>query len=414
MRTTRTPRSPMPSSHGRSPLAGRGHLAGLVARDRGPEVDARPEARSKPRGATARGTGRRRGRAAAARRRWPARRRTTRRRARERRADRHEHAHANASARNRRRGRAPGRSSPHDRTDLGGEPGWRTQTDREDTVEGDGYAVGHLDGLGEGWGFRKVRKGLGATAFGANAIVMPPRATRPGGTSTSARRSSTSSPGAMAIEFGDGRARPRRGRPGLGGAGHRAPHPQPGRGRPRLPGGRRRGRLRRPRRRAGRGREPRRRLARPGLTRSQQARRSVCIETTDAHVTGPSARASAAPLEFRSNQGLSRGGQPCGRPAVAGDPGGRDLRAGRPLGLRQDDRHADGQPADRDLVGRHPARRPERQGPQAGRAAPRHRLRDPADRPVPALDDRPEHRHRPAPARLGQAAGERASTSCST
>src|SRR6266487_2315299 len=40
--------------------------------------------------------------------------------------------------------------------------------------EGDGYAVGHIDDLGEGPGFRKVRKGLGVTAFGVNAIVMPP------------------------------------------------------------------------------------------------------------------------------------------------------------------------------------------------------------------------------------------------
>ena len=39
---------------------------------------------------------------------------------------------------------------------------------------GDGYAVGDLDALGEGYGFRKVRKGLGVTAFGCNAIVMPP------------------------------------------------------------------------------------------------------------------------------------------------------------------------------------------------------------------------------------------------
>jgi mannose-6-phosphate isomerase-like protein (cupin superfamily) len=38
---------------------------------------------------------------------------------------------------------------------------------------GDGYAVGHLDDLGDGPGFRKVRKGLGVTAFGVNAIVMP-------------------------------------------------------------------------------------------------------------------------------------------------------------------------------------------------------------------------------------------------
>ena len=40
-------------------------------------------------------------------------------------------------------------------------------------VEGDGYAVGHLDALGEGPGFRKIRRELGVTAFGINAIVMP-------------------------------------------------------------------------------------------------------------------------------------------------------------------------------------------------------------------------------------------------
>jgi uncharacterized cupin superfamily protein len=39
---------------------------------------------------------------------------------------------------------------------------------------GEGYAVGDLDALGEGPGFRKIRKGLGVTAFGVNAIVMPP------------------------------------------------------------------------------------------------------------------------------------------------------------------------------------------------------------------------------------------------
>ncbi len=39
---------------------------------------------------------------------------------------------------------------------------------------GEGYAVGHLDALGEGHGFRKVRRGLGVTAFGVNALVRPP------------------------------------------------------------------------------------------------------------------------------------------------------------------------------------------------------------------------------------------------
>jgi prepilin-type processing-associated H-X9-DG protein len=39
---------------------------------------------------------------------------------------------------------------------------------------GDGYAVANLDDLGEGYGFRKVRGELGVTAFGVNAIVLPP------------------------------------------------------------------------------------------------------------------------------------------------------------------------------------------------------------------------------------------------
>jgi quercetin dioxygenase-like cupin family protein len=41
-------------------------------------------------------------------------------------------------------------------------------------TQGEGYAVGSLDDLGEAPGFRKIRKGLGVTAFGVNAIVMPP------------------------------------------------------------------------------------------------------------------------------------------------------------------------------------------------------------------------------------------------
>jgi len=43
-----------------------------------------------------------------------------------------------------------------------------------DVRTGEGYAVGHLDALGDGPGFRKVRKGLDVAAFGVNAIVMPP------------------------------------------------------------------------------------------------------------------------------------------------------------------------------------------------------------------------------------------------
>ena len=36
------------------------------------------------------------------------------------------------------------------------------------------YNFGSIDELGEGYGFRKVRKPLGVSAFGVNAIVMPP------------------------------------------------------------------------------------------------------------------------------------------------------------------------------------------------------------------------------------------------
>ncbi len=40
--------------------------------------------------------------------------------------------------------------------------------------KGDGYAVAQLDELGEGPGFRKIRRELGVTAFGINAISVPP------------------------------------------------------------------------------------------------------------------------------------------------------------------------------------------------------------------------------------------------
>ena len=42
------------------------------------------------------------------------------------------------------------------------------------TTTGDGWAVGSIDGMGDGPGFRKVRSALGVTEFGVNAIVIPP------------------------------------------------------------------------------------------------------------------------------------------------------------------------------------------------------------------------------------------------
>jgi mannose-6-phosphate isomerase-like protein (cupin superfamily) len=41
-------------------------------------------------------------------------------------------------------------------------------------TKGDGYAVGHIDDMGDRYGFRKVRRSLDVTAFGVNALVLPP------------------------------------------------------------------------------------------------------------------------------------------------------------------------------------------------------------------------------------------------
>ena len=43
----------------------------------------------------------------------------------------------------------------------------------QDVVQGDGYAVANVEALGDGPGFRKVRRELGVTAFGVNAIELP-------------------------------------------------------------------------------------------------------------------------------------------------------------------------------------------------------------------------------------------------
>jgi quercetin dioxygenase-like cupin family protein len=41
-------------------------------------------------------------------------------------------------------------------------------------TQGEGYAVSSLDEMGDGYGFRKIRRELGVSAFGINAIVLPP------------------------------------------------------------------------------------------------------------------------------------------------------------------------------------------------------------------------------------------------
>jgi quercetin dioxygenase-like cupin family protein len=44
----------------------------------------------------------------------------------------------------------------------------------KDVVKGDGWAVANIDALGEGYGFRTIRRNLDVTAFGINAVVIPP------------------------------------------------------------------------------------------------------------------------------------------------------------------------------------------------------------------------------------------------
>ena len=43
----------------------------------------------------------------------------------------------------------------------------------KEPVKGEGYAIANLEGLGDGPGFRKIRRELGVEEMGVNAIVMP-------------------------------------------------------------------------------------------------------------------------------------------------------------------------------------------------------------------------------------------------
>src|SRR2546430_16261660 len=132
--------------------------------------------------------------------------------------------------------------------------------DVRDIVEGDGYAVGHIDAMGEDYGFRKVRRAVGVTEFGVNAVVTPPGFGGGGHYHDEQQELYFMHRGTMEFEFGDGsthrlgpgavarvdaatvRRFPNRGGGGAGfallapqgGAGGRGPPPPPGRkGRPR-------------------------------------------------------------------------------------------------------------------------------------------------------------------------------------
>jgi quercetin dioxygenase-like cupin family protein len=71
-------------------------------------------------------------------------------------------------------------------------------------IKGEGYAVSNLGDLGEGPGFRKIRKELGVTAFGVNGIVLPPAYETGSHYHEEQEELYFLHSGRVAIEFGDG------------------------------------------------------------------------------------------------------------------------------------------------------------------------------------------------------------------
>ena len=76
----------------------------------------------------------------------------------------------------------------------------------ENVRKGDGWSAAHLNDLGEGPGFRKVRRALGVTAFGVNAIVLPPGYETGSHFHDEQEELYFLHSGRVAIEFGDGEA----------------------------------------------------------------------------------------------------------------------------------------------------------------------------------------------------------------
>jgi len=79
-----------------------------------------------------------------------------------------------------------------------------SETSETTVTEGDGYAVANLEDLGEGYGFRRIRKELGVSAFGVNAIVLPPTYETGRHFHDEQEELYFLHSGRIAIEFGDG------------------------------------------------------------------------------------------------------------------------------------------------------------------------------------------------------------------
>ena len=171
-----------------------------------------------------------------------------------------------------------------------------------DVMRGEGYAVGNIDAMGDGYGFRKVRRELDVSAFGIHVLVIH-RAPPAPLTITSARRRSISSiaarsrsSSAMARTTFSVRERGPRGRF------HGAPPPQRRvRGRGAADRGRR-GRIRRPRWEA--------RRRRGGVLNAHLAKADYAVRAAIELATSPDGRpvkaeriatAQDIPLNFLEN-----------------------------------------------------------------------------------------------------------------
>ena len=78
----------------------------------------------------------------------------------------------------------------------------------EGVIEGEGYAISHIDQMGDRYGFRKIRRTLGVTAFGVNAIVLPPGYDTGRHFHDEQEELYFCHRGRIEIEFGDGTAHP--------------------------------------------------------------------------------------------------------------------------------------------------------------------------------------------------------------
>ncbi len=149
---------------------------------------------------------------------------------------------------------------------------------------------------------------------------------------------------------------------------------------------------------------------RPARARSHAARRGA-DDLHGARASISSSSSCSASRGERREEACRDRARPCGealrrpwrrRRHVAHDRGAHALRLRRPLGLRQIDDASPDQRADPARRRRDPHRRAGHRRHQAGDAAARHRLCDPVDRPLPALECRRQHRDGAAPVALAQ------------